>query len=245
LKDEIKLLAQLQECDNRIQDVLRRREIGPRRIQELMDELKANDARLQELADQLESWKKDRRKIEEEVQELDTKIQKSNVKLSIIKSNKEYTAALKEIEDLKKMKFDTEDKIIHIMEKVEDAGKEIHAQKQTVEDLKIRADKDKKEIEKELLLLDRDLKGLEQTRDELVKALDQDLWKRYLFLKERKGGLAVSAVIGGVCQTCHIGLPPQKFNELLKGDAIMSCPNCHRIIYWGDDKDFQPPQEVL
>jgi predicted nucleic acid-binding Zn-ribbon protein len=245
LKDEIKLLAQLQECDNRIQDVLRRKEIGPRRIQELMDELKANDVRLQELADQLESWKKDRRKIEEEVQELDTKIQKSNGKLSVIKSNKEYTAALKEIEDLKRMKFDTEDKIIHIMEKVEDTGKEIHAQGQMVEDLKIRADKDKKEVEKELLLLDQDLKGLEQTRDELVKALDQDLWKRYLFLKERKGGLAVSAVIAGVCQTCHIGLPPQKFNELLKGDAIMSCPNCHRIIYWGDDKDFQPPQEVL
>jgi predicted nucleic acid-binding Zn-ribbon protein len=245
LKDEIKLLAQVQECDNRIQEVLRRKDIGPRRVQELMNELKANEVKLQELADQLELYRKDRRKIEEEVQELDSKIQKSQVKLSIIKSNKEYTAALKEIEDLEKMKFDTEDKIIHLMEKAEDTEKEIDAQKQVVQDLKIRTDKDKKEIEKELVLLDRELKGLEERRDEFVKALDQDLWKRYLFLRERRGGLAVSAVVGGVCQTCHISLPPQKFNELLKGDAIMSCPNCHRIIYWGDDKDFQPRQEVL
>jgi predicted nucleic acid-binding Zn-ribbon protein len=245
LKDEIKLLAQLQECDNGIQDVLRRKEIGPRRIQELMDEMKANDSKLQEMADQLELCKKDRRKIEEEVQELDTKIEKSHVKLSNIKSNKEYTAALKEIEDLKKIKFDTEDKIIHIMEKIEDTEKEIDTQKQTIQGLKITLDKEKKEIEEDLLLLDQELKSLEQKREDLVKALDQDLWKRYLFLKERKGGLAVSAVIGGVCQTCHMGLPPQKFNELLKGDAIMSCPYCHRIIYWGDDKDFQSSQEVL
>jgi predicted nucleic acid-binding Zn-ribbon protein len=245
LKDKIRLLAQLQECDNRIRDVLTRKEIGPRRVQELMDEVKANDLKLRELADQLELSKKERRKIEQEVQELDSRIEKSHVKLSNIKSNKEYAAALKEIEDLKKIKFDTEDKIIHIMEKIEETEKEIETQEQTVQDLKTKSDRDRKEIEKELLLLDLDLKGLEQNRDDLVKALDQDLWKRYLLLKERRGGLAVTSVIGGVCQTCHMGLPPQKFNELLKGDAIMSCPYCHRIIYWGEDKDFQSPQEAL
>jgi predicted nucleic acid-binding Zn-ribbon protein len=245
LKDKIKLLAQLQECDNRIQDVLTRKEIGPRRIQELMDEVKANELKLRELADQLELSKKERRKIEQEVQELDSRVEKSHVKLSNIKSNKEYAAALKEIEDLKKLKFDTEDKIIHLMEKIEQTEKEIDTQEQTVQDLKTGLDKARKEIEEELLLLGQDLKGLEQNRDDLVKALDQDLWKRYLFLKERRGGLAVTAVIGGVCQTCHMGLPPQKFNELLKGDAIMSCPYCHRIIYWGEDKDFQSSQEAL
>jgi predicted nucleic acid-binding Zn-ribbon protein len=245
LKDEIKLLAQLQECDNRIRDILSRKEIGPRRLQELMDEMKANDLKLQELADQQDLSKKERRKIEQEVQELDSRIEKSHVKLSNIKSNKEYAAALKEIEDLKKLKFDTEDKIIHVMEKIEETEKEIGGQIQAVQDLKAKSDKTRKEVEKELLLLDRDLKGLEQNRDDLVQVLDQDLWKRYLFLKERRGGLAVTSVIGGVCQTCHMGLPPQKFNELLKGDAIMSCPYCHRIIYWGEDKDFQSPQEAL
>jgi predicted nucleic acid-binding Zn-ribbon protein len=157
LKDKIKLLAQLQECDNRIQDVLRGKEIGPQLIQKLMDELKANDLKLQELAEQLELCKKDRRKLEQEVQELDARIQKSQVKLSNIKSNKEYTAALKEIEDLKKMKFDTEDKIIHVMEKIEDTEKEIDTQRQMVQDLKVRSDKEKKDIEKNLLLLDQDL----------------------------------------------------------------------------------------
>jgi len=245
LKDKIKLLTQLQECDNRIQNILTRKEIGPRRIKDLMDEMKANEIKLQELADQIESCKKDRRRIEQEVQELDSKIEKSHVKLSNIKSNKEYTAALKEIDDLKKLKFGTEDKIIHLMENIEEMERESNTQKQMLQDLKIRFEENRKEIEKELLLLDHDLKGLEQKRDGLVKALDQDLCKRYFFLKERRGGMAVSAVIGGVCQTCHMGIPPQKFNELLKGDAIMSCPNCHRIIYWGEDKDFGAAQEVI
>ncbi len=245
MKDKIKLLTQLQECDNRIQDILRRKEIGPQRIQALMGEIKANEDRLREMANQVESCKKDRRKTEQEVQELDARIEKSHVKLSNIKSNKEYTAALKEIDDLKRLKFNTEDKIIHVMEKCEEMDRGVNTQKQLTQELLIRFERDKKEIESELSLLDQDLKGLEQKRDDLVKALDQDLCKRYLFLRERRGGMAVSAVIGGVCQTCHMGIPPQKFNELLKGDAIMNCPNCHRIIYWGEDKDFGASQEVI
>ena len=49
----------------------------------------------------------------------------------------------------------------------------------------------------------------------------------------------MSAVVGGVCQTCHMGIPPQRFNELRRGDALMSCSNCKRIIYWADDAHYQ------
>ena len=245
LKDKIKLLARLQKCDDRIQSVLKRREKGPQRIQEIMDNLKVNELKLQEQNGLLELGKKERRKIEQEVQDLDSKIEKSQVKLFSIKSNKEYTAVLKEIEDLRKLKSDKEDRIIQIMEESEKLEQQILSQEKELLEQKSNADKEREEIEKERLILDQDIKVLEKERDGVVQGLDQDLWKRYLFLKERRGGLAVSSVIGGVCQTCHIGIPPQKFNELIKGDAIMNCPNCHRIIYWGEDKDFLAPQNML
>jgi hypothetical protein len=43
----------------------------------------------------------------------------------------------------------------------------------------------------------------------------------------------------GVCQCCHLAIPPQKFNELIKGEKMMSCPHCMRIIYWGDDERYK------
>ena len=99
--------------------------------------------------------------------------------------------------------------------------------------------KDKEEIKKDLLGLERDFNALEKVRSRLCSDFDQSLLKKYLFLKERKGGLAISSVVTGVCQTCHMGIPPQKFNELIRGSDLMTCPHCNRIIYWGDDQDFQ------
>jgi len=62
-------------------------------------------------------------------------------------------------------------------------------------------------------------------------------------LRLKKGGIAISPVIKGVCQMCHLGIPPQKFNELIKGETLMTCPNCMRIIYWGEDERYQLKRE--
>ncbi len=92
---------------------------------------------------------------------------------------------------------------------------------------------------KELNGLDKKLEGFEQERINLCQTIDQELLNKYLFLKERKEGQAISSVVSGVCQTCHMGIPPQKFNELIKGNSLLTCPNCYRIIYWGEDEKFQ------
>ena len=89
-----------------------------------------------------------------------------------------------------------------------------------------------------------EFKNLEKERNTFYQTMDQDLFKRYVFLKERKGGHAISSVVKGVCQTCHMGIPPQKFNELIKGKSLLTCPNCQRIIYWGEDEQFLKTQSV-
>ena len=31
---------------------------------------------------------------------------------------------------------------------------------------------------------------------------------------------------------CHMTLPPQQVNEVLKGDKLNLCPTCQRILYY-------------
>ena len=93
---------------------------GPLRIQKLRDELNAVQSRFQKDRETLEGLKKERHKIEIEIQDLENRVQKSTIKLSNIKSNKEYGAALKEIEESKKAKFLVEDKAIQAMEEIEE-----------------------------------------------------------------------------------------------------------------------------
>jgi predicted nucleic acid-binding Zn-ribbon protein len=245
LKDKISLLIQLQAFDNRMEHIRVRKEQGPLRIQELKDVLDAAEAGYQQDFEELEHLKKERRRVEQDIQDLENKIEKSMVKLSHIKSNKEYTAVLKEIDDLKKTKFITEDKVIQAMEEIEEMEKKTSEHRKQQPELTAQFEKDKKIIERELATLDEELAGLYDKRKDLIQALDQDLLKRYDMLRERRDGLAVSQVIAGVCQTCHMNIPPQKFNELIRGESLLTCPYCHRIIYWGEDQHFQKTESVV
>jgi hypothetical protein len=239
------VLIQLQECDNRIAKILQTKEQVPLKIQKAEDDLRAAENQFKADEDQLEAFRKDRRQLEREIQELDGKIEKSSTKLTQIKSNKEYTAALKEIDDLKTIKFQTEEKAIQMMEIAEELERKCKGHKDGLKTLKNQCDKDKEALNKELLELEKDLESLQKERSQLCCDFDQALLKKYLFLKERKGGLAISSVVTGVCQTCHMGIPPQKFNELIRGNDLMTCPHCNRIIYWGDDQDFQKTSTAL
>jgi len=228
-----------------MKEVRTQKEKGPVKIRKAEEELKNAEREIQEERGRLDDLKKERRKIEQEVQELDSKIEKSGVKLSQIKSNKEYTAAIKEIDDLKKSKFIIEDKIITLMEEIDRTEQEIAEKNSKLEELAAKTEKDRQEILKEISVLDKDVAALEAKKESFVHQIDADLLKKYLFLHERRNGLAVSAVVTGVCQTCHLGIPPQKFNELIRGNALMTCPHCNRIMYWAEDEDFQKVEPVL
>ncbi|MFZ7111729.1 MAG: zinc ribbon domain-containing protein [Desulfatiglandales bacterium] len=238
MKDKLKILLQLQACDSRISEINDKKNDAPLRIQKLHNALKRCEDQLREDTENLESLIKDRRQVEQKIQDFDRKIEKSNTKLSNIKSNKEYTAALKEIEDLKGAKAQSEDELLQFMEEIERLEQKKEAGKEEQLRLQKGYETDKRVIEDELSVLDRELEGLKKRSGHLSEASDKDILKRYALLRERKGGLAVCAVIAGVCQACHMGIPPQTFNELLKGSTLMTCPHCNRMIYWGEDEQF-------
>lgn len=239
MKDKIGDLIVLQDCDNRIREITNKKNEGPLRVKKLAEDLNAIERKFQEKQDRLDLLKKDDRKIDQEIQEVDEKVERSNIKLSLIKSNKEYKAALKEIDDLKHVKSQTEDKAIQIMEEIEELGKICSENKEKEAEIREEFERDKGEIERELEALDEELKILDEKRDTFTHAIDQDLLRKYIFLKDHKGGQALSPVVGGVCQVCHMNIPPQTFNELIRGDSLMTCTNCSRIIYWADDEHFQ------
>lgn len=239
MKDQLKILVQLQACDSRISAIVDQKDKAPLRIQKLQNDLLTAEEKLREDAERLELLVKERREIEQEVQDFENKIDKSNVKLSNIKSNKEYTAALKEIEDLKTAKFQAEDKMIQLLEEIETLEEKKDANKDEQTRLEKDFNNDKIKIEKEISVLDKELEGLQKKSKALGLSMDKEILRRYHFLRERREGQAVSAVVAGVCQTCHMGIPPQKFNELLRGDALMTCPYCNRLIYWGEDEHYQ------
>jgi predicted nucleic acid-binding Zn-ribbon protein len=238
LEDKIKHLIEIQECDQRIAELRRRIDGGPTRIRALEEALKRAEAATQAGLAQVEEAKKERRTVERQIDEREGQIQKSNVKLSNIKSNKEYQAALKEIDTLRHEKTALEDRAIELMEQIEALERQGAEARKQLDSVRETSLLEKGRILSETKAMVEESDRLEEERKALCGGVDAELLKRYDFLRERKGGLGISAVIKGICQTCHIGIPPQQFLLLLRGQELMSCPNCNRIIYWGENKAY-------
>ena len=239
MEEKMKMLIALQDCDIQVRDIQIKKEKGPKKIERLKQKLAVVEDQLEKDANRLEAYTREKRQAEQEIEETENRLKKANIKLSNIKSNKEYQAALKEIDDLKKEKLLLEDRVIDIMEQMEALEVKYATSREEVEGTRQQFELDHNEILKILKSLKQDLDEIEKERMRFSQTVAPELLRRYDYLRTHKGGIGVSPVIKGVCQACHLGIPPQEFNELIRGDKLMTCPNCTRIIYWGDDERYQ------
>ena len=182
MKEKIKSLILLQECDNKIRAIDTKQQYAPLKIQALENEFNERVSAYKAKFERLESLKKERRSLEQLVQDLESKCENSRIKLSNIKSNKEYTAILKEIEGLEKSKNQNEDHVLQVMEDIDLLDKECLAIKEEQEKEKNQLELKKNEIEKELDELKEEAAALKKQRSEYYEAVDQDLLSKYNIL---------------------------------------------------------------
>jgi hypothetical protein len=215
-----------------------RKEKGPQLIQELEGDLQKSLRELQEQVERVEELAHKRRGAEQELDDIRGKIRKSQSKLSLVKNTREHKAIIKEIDDLKGMMKAKEEEILQIMEEQEGLNEVIKQKNALLGNEQARVVEKKQGIEVLMRQAEEDLNSLREQKEVLAKELDPQILDRYNFIREKLGGLALAGVSNGVCGACHMNLPPQRFNELLRNDRLMSCPSCHRFIYWSDHEEL-------
>ena len=235
LDEKLKVLLMIQSIDTKFDDIRREKEETPKEIEKLKEGLDLLDNAVEQNLSTVEELKKERRKVERELEEIDLKLKKSKLRLNEVKSNREYQAVLKEIEDLKDLTFQKEETVIKWMEEIEIQEKKCADNTVRREESQEEYKSKEKAFSQRIRELDKEVQSLNEKRVQLSPNLDEDLLRRYNGLRSHLKGRVVVPVIDGVCQECHLGIPPQQYNELIKGDSMQSCPHCSRIIYWGDD----------
>jgi len=148
-----------------------------------------------------------------------------------VQTSREQTALLKEIEDAKKNVKENEEKIVSIMEQVENLTTETTEEKNILKTEKSLVNEEKKKVKKVIDELSKGKKTKKNKRDKQAGAVNGTMIQKYEILRERRNGLAIVNVLDGVCQGCFMNLPPQKYNMLLRGDQVLECPSCQRLIY--------------
>lgn len=235
MDEKLNALLMIQSIDTKFDNISREKEETPKEIEKLRKGLGLLDSAVEQNLSTVEELKKERRKVERELEEIDLKLKKSKLRLNEVKSNREYQAVLKEIEDLKDLTFQKEETVIKWMEEIEIQEKKCADNTVRREESQEEYKSKEKAFSQRIRELDKEVQSLNEKKVQLSPNLDEDLLRRYNGLRSHLKGRVVVPVIDGVCQECHLGIPPQQYNELIKGDSMQSCPHCSRIIYWGDD----------
>ena len=73
---------------------------------------------------------------------------------------------------------------------------------------------------------------LQGRRKEVAAALTAGVLELYERIRVARPGVAVAEVRDGLCMACNVRLRPQRYNEVRSSDALMTCDNCNRILYY-------------
>lgn len=238
MDEKLKVLLEIQSIDIRFDEIRREKERAPNELEKLRQDLDLLKKAMEQDLPTLEELKKERRNVERELEEIEAKFKRSKLKLDEVKSNKEYQAVLKEIEDIKQLTYEKEELVIKWMEETEIQEKQCANNKLRLEESQKEYTYKEKQFAERMRELDKDVQSLNEKKAQLSQKLDGDLLSRYNRLRMHLRSMVVVPVIDAVCQGCHLGIPPQQYNTLMKGDSTQICPNCARIIYWEGNREI-------
>lgn len=234
MKEQILLLIELQRNDLEIKETKIKNETLPDKIVELDTEFQYLEGRVEEEGRRFEELNMTHREEEESLKRGIESLKKTRNRLLEVKTNKEYHAMLKEIETNEEKNSEIEDRIIYILEEIDDVREGLKSKEEELNAYRLKYEKDRSEIEKEINSVDSELSACQKKIDDVREKIDADLFKKYEIIKEKRNDIAVISVRNGVCGGCHMNIPPQMYNELQRSENLMLCPNCNRIIYWSD-----------
>ncbi len=201
------------------------------RIEALSEELSSYKTLVDEKEQQLADVKKAYRSNEDEVQMIEVQIGKSKEKLSAVKTNKEYQSMLKEIDELSEKSSNIEDQMLADLDRIELYEKELVERRADLEDAQSDIIQKQDEIREKSKLQKAECDDLKDERDKIWGTLDVEIQRIYEKVKQQSNGIAIAAIVDGICQACRINIPPQLYNELRRMDQLRMCPNCQRIMY--------------
>ena len=236
IREQVKKLVDLQVIDVEIYSFKRDLKEKPLVIEQLKAKYEASKSGLKALEEKSKALQVDRKSKELELQSKEEGILKANGQLSALKTNKEYTAKLVEIESLKADKSIVEEKILILFDENDEVVKLIEKEKAAVAEAEKIYLSQKKEVDDAIRDIHEKIKLLEVKRNQIAPEVDKNNLIRYEKILENKDGLAIVPVVKGhSCGGCFMNVPQQVINDMKLHDRFISCEMCARILYLEDD----------
>ena len=230
MQKNLKMLDALQEIDLKIDGFKGEKDALLEELTSLDGKVAAAEAGIAEKSNELVLFEEERLALDENLAAETENISRSDARLKEIKTQKEYQAVSKEINTARKLKTELEEQALQKIGRIEELKTEIAGLAENLTALTGNIAAQKGEVQAKISQLEEGIGKDVADRDELAKALPAPMIRRYALLREQRRGIAVVEAKAGSCLGCNMNLPPQLYNTLFRGDELITCPHCQRIL---------------
>jgi uncharacterized protein len=230
LREQLVFLLQLQQSDIKVREL----ETAANQLPAKLDPLRRDLAKLQGMLDaertklaETETWRKNQQELIDREREA---LKAAQNKLQASKNTKEFGAATREVENKRKSISDRESELRKISEAASASTTQLEARGKDVEAVRTELANSEAAIADQVAALHAQVTEAIAARN-TARGQVAAQWLKIYDTLAAKRGYAVAPVIKGVCQGCHMALPPQLNNILARMDSIETCPRCGRLVY--------------
>ena len=241
-KLQLQQLIVLQSLDDEIAEHKKLLVDIPLQIDAGCTELEEKKKILSNAKEELDALQKELKDLELAVQGENDHMAKAKTKLPAVKTNREYTAILSEVEAIKVKVSGLEDKELEIMEILEEKQKEVPGIEKRCNEEDARFQEYKAKKDAELDRIKQELGVLVAKRENVSGQLDRVIMQRYEKVAGSRDGRAVVMLQGSICQGCFQQILPQMVIDVKIGESIQQCSNCIRFLYWEEVPEAATPK---
>ena len=240
MKAELEKLVALQNLDTTIRKLEKELEAIPQRRAEIEREFDQRAFEIRALETRRDEAKHTRARLENEVIDQRGRAERAERNLMSSKKQDEYTAAIREADAARKQISTLETQILEQMETLEKAEASLSERADEIATLNSDREARLKEFDEETKRQSEQLTTSRSEREKVFANLPKPISTMYSRISARiRDGVAVAEARNRSCTACFMSLRPQVMAEIRRGEEIITCDNCGRILYYAPAESVQ------
>lgn len=235
---DLALALRLQALDRKIASLEAEIATLPRHVAEIEKRLESHTRKLEHDRAELQANARDRKKLEGDIQVSQGKISKLRDQTLQAKNNEQYRAFQNEIGYAEGEIRKAEDRILELMEASEPLEKTVAASEAELKKQRAHVDGEKNRARAVTAEDQKQLGERNTERKQIASEMDPKVQTEYERIRKKTKNTPIAEATDGRCEGCQISLRPQFYQDLRKGDKIMTCESCGRILVYNPVVEF-------
>lgn len=236
---DIQRAVGLQHTDHRIAALAKEIAALPRHIAEIEKKLEGSKRKLEHDRAALAANQRERKGLDTEIQSQNAKISKLKSQMMEAKTNEQYRAFQHEIGFCETEIRKFEDRILELMTESEPLDQAVKAAEKTFAEESKKVEVEKNQARDRTAADQKEIEKLKAERARVISEMSPKVVSEYERIRKNRGGVGVAEAVNGRCSRCNMIIRLQYLQDLKRGDRVMTCESCGRILYYNPPETFE------